>query len=562
MAATASAPERLTSFRLALVYCIIAVFLAGIPARAATDPLIPLFIRKGEGLIRIANHYCVSKKHWKTIARINHLRPPYRVRDGATIRIPYSLLLTENLYARTVNVIGEVFLVKKNGEKTVLKKGDQLGAGEKVITGKKGYAELLFPGKKTTLLSPESELAIEYLFRLTDGQIKIELLFNRGQLLHSVPVKLRKGDSFSTRTPVAVTGVRGTALRLKMMDQETGITETLKGKVAVTAQQRQLIVPKGYGTRVKKGAGPETPRPLPPTPAMPVLKPLYRTLPISLPLEPAAENNIRRYHLIIAHDEQGRKIVQERYGVPGETVHIDALADGSYFIFLTAIDVEDFESLPAGPQAFKLRTSPAAPEWIVPDHPLKTPVPDIILRWSADDQAETYLVQVSGDREFHSLIREETLKTNQLAVSLSEPGTYFARVRVQTADGFTTLFSAPTSWTLLPTPVLLPSEAERYSGDSPIPIRWQEADDDCTYELQIAADRGFSQIVVQEKDLSGNSFQMDTYLDPGTYFIRIRAIAGDQQGPWSNVETILIDPPLNPVVLFILSLGLLGLIVL
>jgi hypothetical protein len=228
-------------------------------------------------------------------------------------------------------------------------------------------------------------MLLVYLMRLADDNLQAEFFLEQGRMTNAIERRLKANEHFRTRTPMAITGIRGTEFRIRLEDEQSSVVETLKGKVALSAAGKNVLVRKGQGVRVKKGQPPAQPRPLPPAPPLPELQPVYRTIPIQITVP--AQKNRSAFHLRITSDEKGLDTLVDQTVKPGGTFSIASLQDGIYFLFLSAIDRQGFESAPAGPAHLKIRTTPGAPIISSPDNGQKFFEKTVKIRWVMSDDA-------------------------------------------------------------------------------------------------------------------------------------------------------------------------------
>lgn len=351
-----AAPAPVRSALACLLFVLALFCLPGrVAAGAPAEVLIPIHVSAGTNLIHLARDYCRDRNDWRRIAALNKLTEPYLIIRDTTLQVPLSLLVAEPLTARVAAVNGPVSLHTADGRTSPLRQDDTVAAGQTVVTGPDGYTHLILPDNTYTRVEPEARFTIAYLFRLADGTIKADFTLDRGGLVHWVRQKLRANDTFQTRTPIAVTGIRGTEYRLKSEGSEANTVETLRGRVEVAAGGRNVGLAAGQGTRVRAGGTPERPRALPAAPAVETIEPLYRTLPMQI--HTPAHATAKRFRLRLTSDDQGQATAADQVVAAGSAFTIGTLADGRYFAFLSALDAEGFESAPAGPRPLTDRKS-------------------------------------------------------------------------------------------------------------------------------------------------------------------------------------------------------------
>lgn len=509
---------------------------AGYTADPTPETLVPLYINKGANLIKLAKKYCKKKSDWKEIARVNRLSPPFLIVENQTLQIPFNLLKVTHFSAKIAAVHGDVSIRQGDTVTGKATKNDSLLPGQTIVTGAGSYAHLIFPDHRYTRIAPHSELTINYLIRLADNKLKVELLLNKGRIIHTIKRKLKQNETFKTRTPVSVTGVRGTEFRLKMIDHETNITETLRGKVGLKAAGKIIGLKKGQGSRVKKDNPPSPPQPLPPPPTAPQLKSVYKVLPAGFvaPAHPQA-SFIR---LRVTSDRQGERTLIEQQKKPGQQFNLASLTDSTYFCFLTAIDAAGFESLPSGPFPLQIRTIPGAPLISAPKHDSQTFKTSIPIRWLQSQQAHGYRIELASDSGFKSSINRTDIEETHYQTPELQPGKYFFRVQAVAQDGFVSNFSPTLSFEIAKPSKLAPITG---SSDQDLTLQWSAARAGLRFDLQIGLGGEFKNPVIYKNGLEKPSYTISSYLKPGQYHVRVRTVLPDgQKSPWAPPQMFTI----------------------
>jgi len=509
-----------------------------VPSQAAT--LVPLHVQKGTNLIRIARQYCLNPSDWKTIAAINHLKNPYIIYSRSTIQVPLSILRTNNISAKVASLRGSPFLLTGDSRTRDLHKGDLVLPGQTVVTEDDEYVHLVYPNNKHTRIGPQSKMLLVYLMRLADGNLQAEFLLKNGRITHKINKKLQANEHFRTRTPMAITGIRGTEFRIKIKDQETNIVETLKGKVALSAAGRRILIKKGEGSKVKKGRPPEPPHALPPSPRAPQMKDIYRALPVTIAAP--AQKNIQSMRIRVTSDIKGLNTLLEQNAKPGQSFALSSLTDGHYFIFLSAVDKLGFESLPTGPVPLRIRTNPGAPIISSPKNNLKFFKSTVKVRWLQSDQADHYKIQLATDPEFTTIVAKQEVKEPAYTTPALKPGKYFFRVQLVTGDGFATLYSTPLTWEIMAQPKLGGLNTSPQGEEGGITLRWPAMADTSGYMIQIATDKTFNDLIAEDDNLKEPSYTINFQMVNGKYFVRIRSITKDGlKSPWTPPQSMTVD---------------------
>ncbi len=505
----------------------------------SAETLVPITVSEGGSLIRLTRKYCTSKWHWREIAKINNIKKPYLIKAGDFLNIPLELLKTERLSARVGSVYGKVFLLRGEKQLKQLVKGDNILPGQTIVTGRNSFTHLIFPDNKYTRIGGDSNFTLTYIVRLIDKSLKADFFLKRGKITHIVKKKLDANETFTTRTPVSVTGVRGTEFRLKMDDNDTNIVETLTGVVGVKGFGKLLSVKRGEGTRVKRGKMPEPVRRLPSPPAISTVKEVYKALPIVLAVP--YEQSLDSYRIRVCVDKLGKETILEQTVRSGGNFTLMALADGRYYAFLTAVDHNQFESISSGPFSFSLRTVPSAPIIV---HPLQGRMSfenAVGIAWLKGDRAERFFVQLAGDSAFKNIVDERIVNKPHFTVSSLKAGNYFFRVQAIAEDGFRSLFSLVDSWTVQAHPSL---EKVELKGDGGLDLHWEEMGSGIQYDLQVSKNRQFTDLFIDEAKLTEPHYLLSDYLEPGDYYIRIRGVLPDGQvSPWTDSQRVTVDQP-------------------
>ena len=409
-----------------------------------------------------------------------------------------------------------------------------MNAGQTVVTGPDGYTHLILPDNTYTRIEPDARFTINYLFRLPDGNIKADFALKKGDIVHWMRQKLRPNDSFQTQTPIAVTGIRGTEYRLKTTDSGVNSVETLSGVVQVAASNRTIALESGKGTRIRKGTPPETPRLLPATPEGIVIEPLYRTLPVQI--KAPAHRTAKKLHLRITTDEQGQQTVFSQDVAPGGKFSIFTLPDSPYFAFITAIDAEGFESRSTAPLPLTIRTIPPTPIVISPKNNGILWGKRGQIEWLGSDQAKHYTAQLASDPDFKNILDQQQVAEPKYLSPELQPGSNHFRVQAVAGDGYTTLFSMPVAWKQTEEPAMKGMEAT--ANNAPC-LQWPAMAEGLSYDLQVANDEQFTQLIVDQKGLRETTYTMEQKLAPGKYFIRLRGVDnGEPQSPWTPTQTL------------------------
>ncbi|CAB3833512.1 hypothetical protein LMG3410_00884 [Achromobacter aegrifaciens] len=220
------------------------------PAGALGDDFI-YRIRQGDTLIDLATRYTHKPANWNQLQTLNKVVTPETLPIGLELRIPLSMIPVRPADARVVHVSGQA-----NVDGKPLRAGDTVAEGSTVGTAANGFVTLeLADGSKLTLPAGGSvELTRLRQFEgtaLTDSVVQVQ----KGGVESTVAPSGQGVGRFEVRTPVAVTGVRGT--RFRVQSGARGVhSEVLEGSVRLqphapgSAPAKPVAVATGYGAAV------------------------------------------------------------------------------------------------------------------------------------------------------------------------------------------------------------------------------------------------------------------------------------------------------------------------
>jgi hypothetical protein len=67
--------------------------------------------------------------------------------------------------------------------------------------------------------------------------------------------------------------------------------------------------------------------------------------------------------------------------------------------------------------------------------------------------------------------------------------------------------------------------------------------DGIVYDLQMSKNKDFTQLVASEQALVDPEYSHTGYLDPATYYVRVRGVLDDGQvSPWTPAQKLVIEP--------------------
>lgn len=499
-------------------------------AVAGTEALQRYTIVSGDTLIAIAGRMLENPHDWPKLQRHNRIADPYRLRPGSVISIPAEWLRREPAPGRVVAATGRV----SAGDRALVA-GDPVGTGDQVVTGEQSFVTIeLVDGSRLTL-QPSSRLKVERMVRLP-GTTRAEtrLRLEKGRVESSVRKDRDARPRYIVDTPGATVGVRGTTFRVATTGDATLRAEVDAGEVGVTRHgMRAVAVPAGFGILTAPGrlAAPVALLPAPDLSALPALqeRPLVR-----FPLPPLA--GARSYRAQVT-DRQGRILSEDLATRP--EARFAGLADGEYTLRVRGIDGAGLEGTNAE-LGFRLKARPEPPFATSPIAGRKLRGSTATLSWSHADGAARYRIQLAADAGFASPLADidGVEGTRIVPLPTLAPGDYVWRARSVRADGDVGPWGDPQPFALR----ALPADPEPPAiGKDSIDFAWP-AEPGQTFLFQLARDEGFADILSEQT--LGQPRTTVARPEPGTYFLRVRAIDADGfVGPFTATQKFIVPAP-------------------
>lgn len=300
------------------------------PSGAVGDDFIHRIL-KNDTLIDLAQRYTDASGNWSTLQRLNSVSDPTLLPIGLELRIPFSMIPVVPSQATVSHVAGQASL---NGQRLA---ADQLvSEGDTVATGQHGYATLRLSDGSTLTIPASSSMRFDRLraFRGT-GLTDTIFTMREGSLESTVAPKDTGVGRFEIRTPVSITGVRGTRLRVHAQAQGAQ-SEVLEGsaRLASGAGQTTRLRP-GEGAAIDAGGKLLGVRTLHPAPDLGELARGGEGWVLSFPPLPGAVEYLVR----VASDEAGTELhSSRRFTSPDIT--FSAPGAGTYYVFVRGIDAD------------------------------------------------------------------------------------------------------------------------------------------------------------------------------------------------------------------------------
>lgn len=175
--------------------------------------------------------------------------------------------------------------------------------------------------------------------------------------------------------------------------------------------------------------------------------------------------------------------------------------------------------------------------------PADLPIPELA-------GAGAYRTQIAAEESFVTLLFDQTAPEPIARVRDLPDGDYQLRVRAVDADGFEG-FDARHRLTIdvRPEPPFLISPADEAKiGVARPSFKWTRREGALTYRFQLARDKGFADLLLDQKEVAADALLVTDDLPPGVYFWRVAAIdPAEGPGPFSVGQSLRRLPELPAI---------------
>ncbi len=547
-------PPRTPNVRATFAWACLALLTPAAAAPPDDSAWVSHTIVRGDTLIGITQRLLAPGSDWRTLQRLNRVREPRRLPVGTVLRIPAAMLREQPQIAEVLHAHGEVRVERAGRDAAPLAGGDDLAAGDTVITGTQSSATLRFADGSRVLVRPASRLRIERTTRRgASADFETRVRLDDGSADTRVPPRAGNATRrFEMRTPMAQLGVRGTEFRTVAAPQLARL-EVLEGAVAMNAAGTADIVTVDAGQGAQAAAqGVAAPRPLPAAPVLDAMPARIERLPLTIgwPAQPGAA----RYRAQL-FDAQGGLVLDGLFEAPLAR-WTEAVPDGDYALHVRSADDAGLEGRDAT-AAFVLAARPEPPLVSAPRAGARLSGPQVRFEWTRNPNAAHYRLQLADSTDFAApLIDRSDLTEPQLVLDVPA-GTHYWRLASIRADGHRGPWGDALRFERITLPPA-PTSSAPSTSDEGVLLRWSSpAAGAQRSHVQVARDAQFAQLVVDEQTTA------DTWLlhhpEPGIYYVRIRSIQADGfAGPFGEVQQLDVAPArplwpaLVPIVLFLL----------
>ncbi len=414
-----------------------AVFLSISPAFAQSrDPApsaetLDYQVQPGDTLIDLATAYLNRPTDYRQVQRRNRVADPRQLAIGRTLAFPVELLRADPDQARVAGFRGDVTL--RQGASTAAPiQGQTVSEGAVLTTGANAFMRLALSDGSHVVVPSNSRVRLTRLRRYAiNGAVDHAMTVEAGRAESRVTPRRRPGG-FVVRTPVSVSAVRGTDFRVAFNDgADRSTTEVLEGRVEVESgdglTEATAVAAEGVTATATSA------RPVPLLPAPSLLRPdEVQSGPHPL-FAIEALSGADRYRGRLATDAGMIDAFAETDSASGETrLTYDGLADGAYFLRLSALSPEGVEGRSTTYSFIRARNGVGG---LASSNSMQDGRRFYRFRWEAEGEGEAnFRFQLSredaqGAREGAPLIDQPGLTDQAFTLSDLPPGVYTWRVQ-------------------------------------------------------------------------------------------------------------------------------------
>ncbi len=491
---------------------------------------------EGDNLWNLSEQHLDKVTRFEQLQKLNNIENPRHLQPGTRIRVPLAWIRSNPVAAKIVSLTGDVDIQRAKSSVTEKARiGVLMQLGDQISTADDSSVAIQFADKSILSLYENSTIHFDHLSAHgVTGMVDSRLNLLKGRIDTKVTPAVGPGSRFEIETPSAISAVRGTVYRaLVMEDGDVSNIEVLRGKVAVSGADTQLMVDKGYGTQVAAGKPPSPPRELLPAPRF---EPVPDTVTqINWRLSWSKIAGAKAYRVEVADDNNFDTILWEELIAYNRAAFPD-LADGEYAVRVRAVDALGLEGLNQQ-TLIHLNAHPQPPIALKPvDNQVFREQPPR-LQWTGAEEASAYQLEIASDKNFTQLLLNKKVTDTHLdTTSLTTLGQYYWRLSSIADDGEVGPVGPIRSYKIKPIPEKVEASVSAEESGQLV-ATWNEGVGNPNYQVQIANDKNFNDMisdeVVNEPQYAFEPFKGDER------YLRVKSIEQDgYEGPWGSTQTI------------------------
>ncbi len=306
------------------------------PAGARGDNFI-YRVLAGDTLSNIATTYTGKVQNWVTLQTLNQVADTLALPIGKELAIPFSLIPS---HASTLAIIHRSGQVQVNGQ-TLATEALTLNEGDRIQTGEQSSLSVKLHDNSVLLIPANSSLTVQRARVFEGAPLSDTIVTLEDGDLESVVAPESPGvGRFEVRTPVSITGVRGTSLRVRHKAQ-VSVSEVLEGRAELrTSTNTQYDqIPASYGASASADKPGVTISQLPQAPHItePVRQGAQWTV------QASAQPEVSSYLVQVARDAQGTELLS-RHTQSGPALTFSAKRPGNHYVLIRSISEQGLMS--------------------------------------------------------------------------------------------------------------------------------------------------------------------------------------------------------------------------
>ena len=220
------------------------------------------------------------------------------------------------------------------------------------------------------------------------------------------------------------------------------------------------------------------------------------------------------------------------------------------------VTIESFSEFAVAESATATPESPETPELVSPEDGAENVPSSLTLQWEEAENSEHYHIQVADNAEFEGLITEDNsvTATEYEVEDLDYETEHHWRVRAENEAGqseWSEVWSLTTEEEPLAAPeapeLIFPEDGQT-KVHSTTTLEWNASDETESYELQLASDEDFNNLIYEESNFDTTVFDVSELEFDHQYFWRSRGQNQAGTGAWSAEWSFTTNPkPPQPV---------------
>lgn len=210
------------------------------PAGADQD-MFTYRVQPNDTLSELSELYTRNTYNWPYLQSLNDIDDPKRLPIGKNLLIPFSLIPVQPTTAELIHVQGQVLL---NDQPASVHSTIQ--TGDRLQTGHNSFATISLKDQSTLTLPENSRILFQQINEFQGTPISdVIFVLEEGTLETNADPEQRGVGRYEIHTPISVTGVRGTKMRVRANEQSTR-TELVEGRAFMQGLQLapQIIKPR------------------------------------------------------------------------------------------------------------------------------------------------------------------------------------------------------------------------------------------------------------------------------------------------------------------------------